>query len=370
MKKLFAIISVLGIFAACNKQEIIEQDGQDCLVTINMIGEITTSEEGLTKSVPSTNDLYAVQVYNGSDPFACGVFDDMSLCKLNLKKGSSYSVHICMVRDAKTYLGEDFSLTNNGIRSYYTSSGSKVFDSDYKSSNYYRNESLGPYYFGGVVGYDTSSSASKYFYRTNCLWYNSNRYVDYYYGSTTTATSTDDYPRSNFQFSQIRSGRLLYISYPTCTDWFYGEVNNYTPNGETATMDVVLRRTGFGLKYELSGVTDGEVTVKVYNDSRTFIENTTNTSSYESEEQFIAFYDTYSAWQYADNYTENMTVAVTWKRSIGVTQDLGTKTIQVKRNCLNNIKITLGSDDKDAGLSLTTEEESSMGNTSSSIPLE
>ena len=165
-------------------------------------------------------------------------------------------------------------------------------------------------------------------------------------------------------------GKINNTSYPTCTDWFYGEVNNYTPNGETATMDIVLRRTGFGLKYELSGVTDGEVTVKVYNGTRTFIENTTNTSSYESEEQFIAFYDTYSAWQYADNYTENMTVAVTWKRSIGVTQDLGTKTIQVKRNCLNNIKITLGSDDKNAGLSLTTEEESSMGSTSSTIPVE
>ena len=421
MKKLFAIISVLGIFAACNTQEIIEQDGQDCLVTINLVGEITTSEESLTKSVPSTNDLYVVQVYNGSNPFACGVFDDMSLCKLNLKKGSSYSVHICMVRDAKTYLGEDFSLTNNGIRSYYTSrDGSRRYDSDYSgSANYYRNENLGPYYFGGATGFDEEKSSkyyyfyrtncrwynsnryveyyngtyyyqnenlgpyffggangydngksSNYFYRTNCLWYNSNRYVEYYDGSTTTATSRDNYPDYKFQFSQIRSGKLLNSFYPTCTDWFYGEVNNYTPNGETATMDIVLRRTGFGLKYELSGVTDGEVTVKVYNGTRTFIENTTNISSYESEEQFIAFYDTYSAWQYADNYTENMTVAVTWKRSIGVTQDLGTKTIQVKRNCLNNIKITLGSDDKNAGLSLTTEEESSMGSTSSTIPVE
>lgn len=373
MKKLFAIISVLGIFAACNKQEIIEQDGQDCLVTINLVGEITTSEESLTKSVPSTNDLYVVQVYNGSNPFACGVFDDMSLCKLNLKKGSSYSVHICMVRDAKTYLGEDFSLTNNGIRSYCTSAGSsRKYDSDYYYNTlYYRNENLGPYYFVGAMGYAMGKSSDDYyFYRTNCLWYNSNRYVEYYGGSTTTATSRDNYPNSNFQFSQIRSGKLLNSSYPTCTDWFYGEVNNYTPNGETATMDIVLRRTGFGLKYELSGVTDGEVTVKVYNGTRTFIENTTNTSSYESEEQFIAFYDTYSAWQYADNYTENMTVAVTWKRSIGVTQDLGTKTIQVKRNCLNNIKITLGSDDKNAGLSLTTEEESSMGSTSSTIPVE
>ena len=117
-------------------------------------------------------------------------------------------------------------------------------------------------------------------------------------------------------------------------------------------------------------MTDGDVTVKVFNDTRTFIENTTNTSSYESAEQFIAFYDAYSAWLYADNYTENMKVSVVWKRGIGVTQDLGTKTIQVKRNCMNNIRITLASDDKGAGLSLTTEEESTMGNTSSAIPVE
>jgi len=352
MKKLFAMISVLGIFAACNKQEIIEQDGQDCLVTINMIGEITTSEESLTKSVPSTNDLYAVQVYkvlsSGSEErFASGIFDDMSLCKLNLKKGSSYNVRICMVRDAKNYLGDYFSLTNNGVTCIY----------QYIAI-------AGPFNWASTPG----CNSSQYYNKTNELYYNSNGYTRYY----KSATSTDWYfsYSSSFELDKVRVGEINRIKYPTCTDWFYGEVNNYTPNGETATMDIVLRRTGFGLKYELSGVTDGEVTVKVYNDSRTFIENTTNTSSYESEEQFIAFYDTYSAWQYADNYTENMTVAVTWKRSIGVTQDLGTKVIQVRRNCLNNIKITLGSDDKDAGLSLTTEEESSMGNTSSSIPLE
>ena len=351
MKKLFAIISVLGIFAACNKQEIIEQDGQDCLVTINMIGEITTSEEGLTKSIPSTNDLYAVQVYkvlsSGSEEkFASGIFDDMSLCKLNLKEGSSYSVRICMVRDAKNYLGDNFSLTNNGVKS--TNQGM-----------------VGPFYWYNTKGYCNAACYN----RTNSLYYNSNGYTQYYGSST--STSLNYFPDFvSFELRSIRVGNINNTSYPTCTDWFYGEVNNYTPNGETATMDIDLRRTGFGLKYELSGVTDGEVTVKVYNGTRTFIENTTNTSSYESEEQFIAFYDTYSAWQYADNYTENMTVAVTWKRSIGVTQDLGTKTIQVKRNCLNNIKITLGSDDKNAGLSLTTEEESSMGSTSSTIPVE
>jgi hypothetical protein len=245
-----------------------------------------------------------------------------------------------MVRDAKNYLGDKFSLTNNGVQP---------------------RSSVGPFYWHYT--YPANS-----YNRTNRLYYNSNGYTQFYSNSTSTSPSTSTY-YNDFELSRIRGGEINDISYPTCTDWFYGEVNGYSPNGETATLDVVLRRTGFKLKYELSGVTDGEVTVKVYNGTRTFIENTTNTASYESEEQFIAFSNTYSAWKYADDYTENMTVAVTWKRSIGVTQNLGTKVIQVKRNCLNNIKITLGSDDKGAGLSLSTEAESSMGATSSTIPV-
>lgn len=344
------MISLVCLFASCEKHQMHQQEdeGQDCVVSLNMVGEITTSEGSLTKSVPSTNDLYAVQVYkevsNGHETFASGIFDDMSLCKLNLKEGSSYSVRICMVRDAKNYLGDKFSLTNNGVQP---------------------SSSVGPFYWFRT--HDSGYSNPSSYNRTNSLYYNSNGYTEYYSNSTSTSLSTYSY--NNFELSGIRVGKINDTSYPTCTDWFYGEVNDYSPNGETATLDVVLRRTGFKLKYELSGVTDGEVTVKVYNGTRTFIENTTNTASYESEEQFIAFYDTYSSWQYADNYTENMTVAVTWKRSIGVTQNLGTKVIQVKRNCLNNIKITLGSDDKGAGLSLSTEAESSMGATSSTIPV-
>lgn len=321
------------------------EEGRDCVVTFNILGDISVSEDDLTRSTPSTNDLYAIQVYKGNDKFASGIFDDMSLAKLNLKTGATYSVRICMVRDAKTYLGSNFSLTNNGVAS--------------------KGNTVGPYYW-----YDTSgqyySNSSRY-NRTNILFYNSNGYTQYYDGTTTTSLNT--FSRGTFELTDIRNARLNGTNYPTCTDWFYGEVNGYVPDGETGTMDVVLKRTGFKLKYELDGVTDGEVTVKVYNSTRTFINNTTNTASYESEEQFIAFYDTYSAWQYADNYTENMTVAVTWKRSIGVTQDLGTKTIQVKRNCLNNIRITLGSDDKSAGVSLETEAEDSMGSNSSTIPV-
>ena len=363
MKRIIFIISMLAVFCACEKVTSQTVEGQDCLVTINTIGEITSSESELTRSTPSTNDLYAVQVYKGGGNFAWGVFDAAGLMKLNLKTGSVYSLRICMVRDAKNILGDKFSLTNNGLRLYDPSEGPFYVNRSASASN----------------GYHYYNGRRNYYNATNKFFYNSNGYHDCYENAIGTTcytffpseyTNSSSYSSANWELTQIRYGRINNVQYPTCTDWFYGEVNNYSPTGETATLDIVLKRTGFGLKYELHGVTDGDVTVKVFNDTRTFIENTTNTSSYESAEQFIAFYDAYSAWLYADNYTENMKVSVVWKRGIGVTQDLGTKTIQVKRNCMNNIRITLASDDKGAGLSLTTEEESTMGNTSSVIPVE
>lgn len=332
---------------ACQKENLPTEEGRDCIVTINTVGEITTSEEDLTRASASLNDLYAVQVYKDGSRFAMGIFDDVSKMQLNLKTGSTYDVRMCMVKDAKSYLKDYFSLTNNGL----------------KCLQYYGiNEATGPFKV-----YLNGNNGSDYYLCTNKFFYNSNGYYLYYSDASDTSYSSKS--NSLFELTRIRNGNLLNVNYPTCTDWFYGEVNKFAPNGEAVTMNMELKRVGFGLKYELSGVTDGEVTVKVYNDTRTFINNTTNTSSYASDEQFITFYDTYSAWQYADNYTENMTVSVVWKRGIGVTQDLGTKTIQVKRNCLNNIRIKLSSDDKGAGLLLQTEDEGSMGATDTTIPV-
>lgn len=343
MKKIFTIILLALLALACQKEDMAIEEGRDCLVTFNTVGEITISEEELTRGSASLNDLYAVQVYKGGEPFAMGIFDDVSKMQLNLKTGSTYDIRMAMVRDAKSHLSDYFSLTNNGVATF--------------------SYDVGPYCYRWA-GY---TYPNRYF-QTNKFFYNSNNYLYYYEGVDATGVST--YSRdSAFEFKSIREGSLKEVRYPTCTDWFYGEVNKYTPTGEVATLDFVLKRTGFRLKYELSGVTDGEVTVQIYNDTRTFIENTTATTSYESEEQFIAFYDTYNAWLYADNYTENMTVKLTWKRGIGVTQDLGTKTIQVKRNCLNNVRITLSSDDKGAGVTLQTEDEASMGKVDTTIPV-
>lgn len=376
MKKIFVIaISMIGIFAACNKADVventIEQDGKDCLVSFNPIGEITSSISPMSKGSALTDDIYLVQVYKGSEKFALGYFDNLESMKLYLKQGGTYRIVVAMVKNAKNLLGSRFNLTQNSINvpSYYD-----IFNFDFLPSSTWNN-SRSPISASTSEFRDYNGS---YYYPKNWRFplneyqYAFKNSLRRYDSSSAASISSLGLKESNsyFGFTKIENACFNGVNYPTCTDWFYGEVNNYTPTGDYETLDMSFKRVGFKLKYELSGVTDGEVTVKVYNSTRTFIENTTNTSTYSSDTQFIAFYDTKSAWQYADDYSENMTVGVVWTRGIGVTQDLGTKVIQVKRNCLNNIKIALGSDDRGAGVNMSLEPDSSMDIYNTDIPVE
>ena len=315
----------------------------DCLVSFNFVGEISSADTPLTKAL-TTDDLLMIQVKRAGSNFACGFFDRQDKMRLNLKKGSEkYSFAVCLVKKGKTILGEDYySNSWNAIRQY---------NYNYRLSGPFR----------------VSNTNLDQWMVINEFWYNSVGLYHY----------VDDYlkngSRTSMYLEQIEYGQLTEFSgnkYPDCEDWFYGEINDYSPNGEFETLNVELKRVGFKLKYELTGVTDGEVTVKVYNDTKTFINNTTSTSTYSSEPQFYAFYEARNAWLYSDEYMENMTLSVSWKRGVGVTEDYGTKTIQIKRNCLNNIKIQMTSADQNAGMNLTVESESSIGADAVTIPVQ
>jgi len=342
MKKIVYCALALLATLACKKIDPVS-DGSDCSVSLNLIGDIEVSESPLSRA-ESANDLYAVQVYNGNEVFAWGIFDNLSDLNIHLKQGSTYKVIVVKVAEAKSHLSSYFSLTNNGINSYAKSA-------------------VGPYKVYNGSGTATATR----FIKTNQFFYKFLNTYTYYTSASLTATTSST---SWHYLCNLGVGSLLDISYPTCSDWFYGEASGFVPSGNTDTWNIPLKRVGFKLKYELSGVTDGSVTVTVKNETRTFFQNTTTTPTYESETQFIAFSDTKSAWQYADNYMENLTVSVSWARGIGVTQNLGSKTVSVKRNCLNNIKITLGNDDRSAGVSLNVEDDASMGSAGNSMTLQ
>ena len=335
---LFLLLATVYLLASCNQIDPVVEDEGECQVSLDFVGEILTSESPITKA--STNDIYVVQVYCGTSAFASGIFDDPDIIRFNLKKGSTYRFIVVMLKNGKVLLPT------------------------VKPGNYalYRSDVNAILNYGVFRIYPGISNA---YLAINNTYYNSIEDLVYYLGDGTDVR----HGGNSYRFPDIVLGELK-TKYPQCDDWFYGEINDYSPTGEYETLNLDLRRVGFKLKYELTGVTDGEVTVKVYNDVKTFINSTSSTSTYSSDSKFYAFYQTRNAWLYADEYMENMTLAVSWKRGIGVTEDYGTKTIQIKRNCLNNIKIQMTSSDQSAGMNLTVEAESTIGAESVTIPVE
>lgn len=339
-KHIFLLFASIWALAGCGQIGTPDLIEEDCVVSFNLVGDISTSDQPLTKA--SSDDLYYVQIFRGSNSFAFGVFDNTNF-SFNLKSGSEkYRIIVGMVKNGKTHGGVAYDSQSNRVGQSGT------------SSTFWLN-----------VNNSVYTNYSYYYYPVNQCYYNSFGTLKLYSSSGDAASfSSDGRYFANYKFAKTSS------EYPSCDDWFYGEINDYSPMGEYETLNVELKRVGFQLKYEISGVTDGEVTVKVYNNSKTFIDNTTNTATYSSNPVFYAFKNAYDAWQYADDYMENFTLAVSWLRGIGITEDYGTKTIQLKRNCLNNIKINMGSNDQNAGMNLTVEAENTIGAENVTIPVQ
>jgi len=268
----------------------------------------------LARAETESTDLYGIQVYrkeSGKDTynyFAYGLFDNVNDMKINLLEGSAYKFVVLLVKDAKN----------------------KISTESYSS---YGN----PFMHGNP-----------------------------YYSNNTSMDNTFNI-NSSYHFETLKKGYMNSTEYPEA-DWYYGETEEYTPSVD-GTVNIDLKHTVFGLQYEVSGITDGTVSITIKNGTRTFFTKSDITTDYTSEEKIIAFYDTYSAWQYADNYTENLSVAVDWTRGIGVLQPLGTKDIQVKRNMMNVVRIQLGSNDGSATFGITTEDDTTMTEESVDAPL-
>lgn len=294
---LLFILFIVG----CSKEDIIPTDDtKEYNVSLKFNGEITTTDTPLTRGT-ATNDLIGVQVYQDEEAFAHGLFDNIEDININLHSNHKYKFVITVVKDGKN----------------------KLYMNPYNH-----------YYVAPFIGPQIS-----FMYLKNNFNYSRVELTGLSKGhSQVTNTSTRDYP---------------------ATDRFYGELDNYTPteNGEVA---IDLKRTAFGLKYEVSGVTDGTVSVKISNTSHTFFENTAITADYQSEGEIFTFSDVYSAWKYADNYTESVTISASWARGVGINENLGSKTVQIKRNAMNIIRLKLSSVSHDGSIGIEVEEETGM----------
>lgn len=142
-------------------------------------------------------------------------------------------------------------------------------------------------------------------------------------------------------------------------DRFYGVISNFEPTDNSA-LNIDLKRVSFGLKFMISGITDGSVYYSCKNtNNQILLENNNITSNYESSVLIRSFKNIHNCWLNFENYTENITVNVKWTRINGVVQDLGSKILPVKRNSINIIRLKLGANDMNSTLGISTDGDMS-----------
>lgn len=302
------------------------------IVTFEMGGEITASESALTRGEGSTDDLYGIIIYKNGVCEAKGLFDNVSNIQYAMSKNSNYSIIVTLAKNGKNII-------------YYNSTN--AYD-----SKYFKKEKGYLHPFGTFSQYVKDNGGSSF---TNFA---------YIIGAEITNSFVTS---GNLSEESFKSGKINYaersLYYYPIIDRFYGKLD-ITPS-EDCTVTLPLKRTAFGLRYQVSGITDGTVSVtinKAWNEDGSnknevfFSDSGIAPPYYNSEEKIISFKDVYDAWAYADNYTDEVTVSIQWARGVGVTEDLGTKTIRVKRNRMNTININLSANDGSAGLSLVMDD--------------
>lgn len=324
MKKIygFAIIAAV-FFPSCTKEytQEVNPDGENVLVHINLGGEIDVEEMPFTRAFTS-DDLIGVQVYEGSNYYAYGLFDDVSNMNIYLHTGKTYKFVCSVVKNGKSlvYKATNSSVSTKSIPVGATSKTSTVY---YVSGQY-----LLP--FIAKDGQLCSRPLSNHFNYSSSVYF------------------------TNLQYGRLSTSLNSHLKYPQA-DRFYGEVSGFTPSDGNA-LSIPMKRVSFGISLSVSGITDGNVTVTIKNSDQTFHSNSGITQDTQFGATTWSFFDLKSAWQYADNYAENFSVGVVWNRGVGVTQDLGTKTVQFKRNAVNHVKINLSTSTKSAGLAVSLEE--------------
>lgn len=337
MKNSIYIMMLMSLFFyGCAQDELIleqEESQETYTVSLKFNGDIQAEETPLSRAETDSRDLYCIQVYRDGNNFAAGMFDNPNNITINLKAGSSYRFVCTAIKEGKDIC-------------YYDSSYGYGY---YDWYSYFRNNKIYYTYYYGALSYRGSSLlriCNSFDYETGYRF---------------------EYLSSPEIWIKNGSGRSLEQCVPI--DRFYGELDNYTPS-VNGVVNLVLKRVSFGVKINVYNIKEGKVTVSCENNHNTFVSASNLNTDYESETKIFSMTNIYDAWKYADTgYTESLTLTVKWDREGGLITDTWTKTIQVKRNAMNTIRIKMSTDEKgDVGVGVTP-EGGEMGGEEEEIPL-
>lgn len=388
MKKIATIFVLAAFLCGCTKEISNNKNSEDLILAkLVFSGEVSIDEEPLTKAGES-NALLGIQVYQGGSPYAYGLFDTIEDIGLCLHSGAEYSV-ICQYikngkeilyhfkgnEDAKlpTYILSDYDSYRKGYRKLSWGPGvaRKIYQSKevFYSFLIYSNGFCMP--FDIIGNYSAANSEDELW----CWNYSSGgeklgyNYIRYYTNDTirkeqthNVCAITNRFTYDNVNTMNITESNVIRNeSSSEDIDRYYGESDTFIASpGSRTTIVLNMKHLVYGLQCNVTGVSDGTASVTIKNGDNTLLEKTDISGEYHSEKMMFAVADMHSAWQYSDDYAENVTVSLTWHRGVGVTQDLGSAVVQVKRNCMNVINVSLSTATKACATFGVESEQSDM----------
>lgn len=375
MKKIASLIAILTILYSCNDRLSDDIQKDDLIsVKLSLTGDVVVDEEPLTK-VASSNDLIGIQVYQENVPYAYGVFEDINNLNIYLHSERNYSFQVTYIKDGKdklrlpnqnfgdrclvySYSGQSYSVPDKGSYYCWELSHSPLAPGTvyYKS---YSNHDFGFRKYSNSI-YDFNTSG--YFIITPGDYYGNSGYyltVGQVYYSTSSGPSYKGYilvDQLNYVKKAVDvTNTFIYdginrlnmkdaaslISNDLDVDKYYGEGSFLSVRGNGNTVAINMKHLVYSIQCNVTGVSDGTASITIKRDNTVLLNKTDISGEYHSDELYFTCSDWSGAWQYSDNYTENITVSMTWLRGVGVTQDLGSQVVQVKRNCKNVINVSL-----------------------------
>ena len=253
-------------------------------------GEIDVTHEPLTRFIPDDRDLYGVQVWHkpattGSyERYAYGLFDSLEDVELEVTENYKYRFEVKLIDDGKDKIYCDSILIDS---KRYLGYGEP---------------------FKGRNKYNASSDVS-ITQLTNEFTYDSDRYfASYQYIQTTDGKTTD---------------------YPEGIDFYYGEVNDYLPTEDGATLSIYLKHMVFGLKVNIGDYFDnGVITLSLFNKTFTF------TPENRTLETTFAQHASYSSWYGYENISDacfDKSIDFKWTKDDGSIVDWKSFTVSFYR---------------------------------------
>lgn len=279
MKRIVYLL-VLFISFACNKEDNpLTKNGESITVTLNpsTIEVSQGTDVPITKSTTTDTTIYAVQVYENDSAYYYGLFDDPTKMEIALTTNNTYKFKVAAYQKG-TGNGIKVSVAN-GIKSYYLPNAI-VLANKFTKGN-------------GLIAINKVSNLK-----------------------LIGQSSVSDYPE---------------------IDAFYCEKSLLVQKGLSA-IDIPLKRMGFGVNYNVDGLTSGKLYITMGKDS--IVLDKTKTS-YQSIRSFFSGNGDFSTfYSKADTLSQSILVTTKWIGDNG-TQVSSQGYITFKRNYEKSINISL-----------------------------